>query len=524
MCARFCSWIAAAAAVACIWTAGVAAGTPTWWSYDRPAAYDPAESHVFVPTRDGTLLGCDLYQPGHASALAAGRFPGVVAEFTPYYAFRPLASSQADFLASHGYDVIVCNLRGTGDSGGLWPGIDAPVETTDNYDLIEWLAAQPWSNGRIGQEGFSYGGFTTYRVAALHPPHLLALLPMASQANLYLESQYPGGIPATPGGSHNNWPPIAFAASGGRIDPAVEWATWSSHPTFDDYWKQVAVSTKYSQITLPILGTGGWDDVYFRSAMVSNYLGLKSHSWLIYGPWGHTDPFAWPGGGGAPTEPVPAGAVLAWWDHWLMQLKSAPLPSARFTSYEEPVGSGAGWQELSDWPPPDVHNTQLALTGAGSLTAKAGPSGIVSLPEPSDSSVTFTTGPLKGDTVLAGSVGMHLQAGLSAPDANFYVQLLDVAPDGTSTLVNDGYLLASHRLSHEDPTPVPIGQTTEFTFDVWPDNWRFAAGHRIRLTISGGDPSELEPPPTPVTVAILVGAKASYAVLPLRGNGGKNVP
>jgi len=523
MTTRHVSRFVAAFAAAALWTAGASAGTPAWWTYDRPAAYDPVQTHVFVPVRDGTLLGCDLYQPGHGSTVAAGRFPGVVAEFTPYFALRSTYASEADYLAAHGYDVIVCNLRGTGDSGGLWPDIDAPVEATDNFDLIEWTAAQPWSNGRIGQQGFSYGGFTTYRVAALHPPHLLALLPMASQANLYLESQYPGGIPATPGGSHNNWPPIAFAASGGRIDPAFEWATWASHPTFDDYWKQIAVSTKYSQITLPILGTGGWDDVYFRAAMVTNYLGLKKNSWLIYGPWNHTDPFAWPGGS-APANPVPAGAALAWWDHWLMGLKGAPLPSSHFTSYEDPVGSGTGWQELGDWPPPDVTNVSVALGTGGSLSRKTTGSGIATFAEPSSDSVSFTTAPLTGDAVLAGSVTMHLRAALSAPDANFYVQLLDVAPDGSTTLINDGYLLASHRLSQESPTPVPVGVTTDFTFGVWPDNWRFLVGHAIRLTVSGGDPSELEPPTDPVTVTLLVGAHASSAVLPLRGTGGRSVP
>src|SRR5260221_711684 len=92
------SWLAAGATALCIWTAGATAATPTWWSYDRPATYDPVQTHVFVPVRDGTLLGCDLYQPGHGTTAAAGRFPGVVAEFTPYFALRLTVASEADFL------------------------------------------------------------------------------------------------------------------------------------------------------------------------------------------------------------------------------------------------------------------------------------------------------------------------------------------------------------------------------------------------------------------------------------------
>jgi uncharacterized protein len=504
-------------------------GGPAWWSYSRPTAYEAAKTSTVVLTRDLTPLACDLYRPGLAGVPAAGQYPGIVAEFTPYSALRLSGAfdAEADYFATHCYNVLICDIRGTGASGGIWTQINSPLEAQDDYDLVEWLAAQPWSTGRIGQQGFSYGGFTSYRVAALQPPHLVAIAAFSSQDNLYLDDPYKGGMwdPSQPA-----WPTIAQAFSGGRIQAAAEIAIWHSHPTWDAFWQQIAISTKYAQIQVPVLATGGWEDTLLGPGAIGNYLGLRSHDWTIYGPWPHANPFAFPGSQ-PPPNPVPPGALLGWWDHWLRQQTDAPLPSSSFTSFEEPQSASAGWQQLGTWPPSDVRSTRLALTSDGRLDQKAAADD-VTLQEPALAQLTilpngaaaFDSGALGGDTVVAGSVDVHLHATLDEPDANFYVQLLDVAPDGTSTLIKEGFLRASHRTSDTNPTPVTPGTPTDFDIRVIPDDWRFAAGHRIRLVVSGGDPTKIEPVPYPVTVAISTGRRASYALFPLRGTGYRNVP
>lgn len=502
-------------------------GPPAYWTYNRPATHDAVETHVFVPTRNPAVqLGCDLYRPGHGSTPDSGRFPGIVAEFTPYYTLRSTNFSlEGNYFAGRGYNVIVCNVRGTGDSGGTWTQLNSPMEAEDNYDLIEWLAAQPWSDGKVGQQGESYGGFTTYRVAALQPPHLVAIAPQQSQDNVYTNAAYPGGIWTTPGiygtGAINSWPPVAQALSGGRIDAAEEWATWKNHPTQDAFWDQIAVSTRYDQIKAPILAAGGWQDMWFRKSMIGNYEALKSHTWITYGPWTHATPYGYEGCLAlcVSNDAMPPGALLAWWDHWLEQNPSAPLPQMRFTTYEGPMGIGAGWQQLPDWPPADVQNQRLYPGAHGQLAAAQSEPGQVSFTEPNSPSlpnysVSFTSTPLASGTVLAGSAHLHLIATLGATDANFYAQLDDVAPDGTATKVNDGFLLASHRLSDRQPMAITPGVATSYDFDVWPQDWRFAAGHSLRLTISGGDPIVLSPPP-PVTVAL--STSGSYVDFPLRG-------
>jgi X-Pro dipeptidyl-peptidase-like protein len=119
--------------------------------------------------------------------------------------------------------------------------------------------------------------------------------------------------------------------------------------------------------------------------------------------------------------------------------------------------------------------------------------------------------------VVAGRVVVHLKAALSAGDANFKTILYDVAPDGTATFVNDGYLKASHRLSHERKTPLTPGRLIEFDIPVWPTHWRFVRGHVLRLQVFGGESTQLVPEQSDVTTTVAVGEGGSSADLPVPG-------
>ena len=127
--------------------------------------------------------------------------------------------------------------------------------------------------------------------------------------------------------------------------------------------------------------------------------------------------------------------------------------------------------------------------------------------------MTFTSEPLAADQVLVGHPSVSFRAALDAAEAHFYVELLDVAPDGVETMVNDGYLAATHRRSHVEPEPVVVGELEHFEIGIRAHHHRFVAGHRIRLRISGGPPAKLTAPPSPVTVTIETGPDA-ILVLP----------
>jgi uncharacterized protein len=235
-------------------------------------------THVSVSVRDGTLLGCDLSLPGTtASTPASGGFPAVFFEYTPYHEIRAQAdSTEGELFSTHGYAALTCDIRGTGASQGQYAGCCARgPELQDGYDVIEWMARQAWSNGRVGMEGDSYGGLTSLGVAALHPPHLTAISPQQPPSSLYRNYVYPGGMKTTPG-QYDIWPTAVTQLSDRPELGAQAEAEWLSHPDYDAYWQSMDYSsTLYPKVTVPdVLIAAGQPDNYFRDALDDNYASL----------------------------------------------------------------------------------------------------------------------------------------------------------------------------------------------------------------------------------------------------------
>ncbi|MBV9637912.1 MAG: CocE/NonD family hydrolase, partial [Methylobacteriaceae bacterium] len=174
------------------------------------------EFDVPIPMDDGIVLRADVYAP-----IDEGRYP-VILSHGPYakgLAFQEgyriqwerMVAEHPDVAAGStnkyqtweavdpekwvpdGYVCVRVDSRGAGRSPGI---IDvwSPRETKDFYDCIEWAAVQPWSNGRIGLAGISYYAMNQYQVAALQPPHLVAMCPWEGASDFYREMCYHGGI------------------------------------------------------------------------------------------------------------------------------------------------------------------------------------------------------------------------------------------------------------------------------------------------------------------------------------------
>ena len=167
--------------------------TRAWWDYQRPATFEVESTLIEVPARDGTMLGCRLNRPVGADGPLPGPFPGLVVEFTPYALMTDLHNAEAVFFAERGYVTVVGTVRGAGRSGGTWGHAHWSQDGLDAADLVEWLAAQPFCDGRVGQFGESYGGQTSYGSAVERPPHLLAIAPMQAPGSLYATTSF---IPA----------------------------------------------------------------------------------------------------------------------------------------------------------------------------------------------------------------------------------------------------------------------------------------------------------------------------------------
>lgn len=146
----------------------------------RPAEFEvQVERDVMIPTRDGTRLAADLYRPAKNGMPIETRVPTLLTR-TPY-GKGDGNSEEARYFAARGYAVVINDVRGRFKSEGTWRMmVDDPE---DGYDVVEWIAAQPWSNGRIGTFGTSYPGGTQHALASMNPPHLTTMIPVDSVSN-----------------------------------------------------------------------------------------------------------------------------------------------------------------------------------------------------------------------------------------------------------------------------------------------------------------------------------------------------
>ena len=155
------------------------------------------EENVYVPMRDGIRLAVDIYRRKDAS----GPFP-VLLSHSPYskdiqqhppHWSHAIESGATRFYVGHGYAHVIAQARGAGRSQGKWEFF-GEKERTDGYDLIEWIAAQPWCDGHVGMIGDSYWSWSQYHAAIARPPHLRCLCLCDATTDLYRDLAYQGGI------------------------------------------------------------------------------------------------------------------------------------------------------------------------------------------------------------------------------------------------------------------------------------------------------------------------------------------
>ncbi len=439
-----------------------------FFAYSRPATHGVHVARTEVPLRDGSHLACDIHRPAGADGQPApGRFPAIVVDFTAYDQLAA-GGAQARYFVERGYAAAVCNVRGSGASPGHLDPFSAQ-EQRDNYDLVEWLAAQPWSTDRVGQMGVSYGGHTSLLVAVNKPPHLAAIIPVDGISDWYENTIYRGGIYS---------PRIREWQQTTAPDTLVSYA---QHPAYDDFWRERSVQARWADLDVPTLEIAGWYDRYI-DGMVGNFRARTENVWLVVGPWEHGMP-------AGQRADIGMGGFLAWWDRWLAD-RPVPLPAKKISSFEIPNG---GWQQFDGWPL-GTRTTTLALAGDGTLADGDVPPfraeyavNTTAAPGTTDQRLAFRTGPVPADLVLAGGIEARVQVAFPADDGNLAVVVSDVAPDGTATRITQGWLKASHRDGHEHPQPVRPGDTYDLPVHVWPTHYRLAAGHRLEVTVASDD-------------------------------------
>jgi putative CocE/NonD family hydrolase len=276
------------------------------------AKYKITEEHSLgIPMRDEINLSTNIYLPE-----AEGKFPVILIR-TPYK--KEMVELQARYYARRGYVVAVQDCRGRFASSGTWePFVDEPQ---DGYDTIEWLASQPWSNGKVGMIGGSYVAWVQWWAARERPPHLVTIIPNVSPPDPFYNIPYEYGVFMILGAiwwadileteatadlsgvamskiSEKKYHKLLYSLPVIDLDKKVlgkenpYWRKWIEHPNNDEYWERANFLDYLKEVRIPVFHQSGWFDGDGIGSKL-NYARMKSHGHpfqkLILGPWGHTD-------------------------------------------------------------------------------------------------------------------------------------------------------------------------------------------------------------------------------------------
>jgi predicted acyl esterase len=550
----------------------------------------------YLETRDGTLLAINVMLPGPVDG---GPYPTVV-EYSGYDPANPDAPQPSSLIASAlGYAVVGVNMRGTGCSGGSFQFFET-LQTTDGYDAIEAIAAQPWvKDNEVGMVGLSYPGIAQLFTAWRRPPHLIAIAPLSVISDTGRGTLFPGGILNT--GFAVAW------AQDRRTGAMVGGQPWSRKRMdegdqvcidnqklrdqtpdilrmIDDnrfYTPEVAdpVSpyTFVHNIDVPVFLAGAWQDEqvggYFGN-MLDRFSGTD-RLFITVTNGGHTEPLTpaifsrWLEfldlyvGKRIPKRPASVPVIVSVIGESALGEGDLQLEPERFadvSSYEEALArfesergvrvlfdNGAGGDpgvpypafehHFDRWPIPSVEATAWyfseggrlapeipATNGADSYAYDTSLANVTTLPQgnpwhslppwvwmhrPEGTSLAYTTDPLEGDVVLAGSGSVDLWLQSTAGDVDLQVTLTEIRPDGNETYVQGGWLRASRRMldtglsselrpapthKREDAAELPAGEYSLARVEIFPFAHAFRAGSRIRIYVEtpGGARPEWE--------------------------------
>lgn len=528
--------------------------------------------NTWIPLSDGTRLAARIWMPEDAEA---DPVPALL-EFTPYRKDDATAAQDAGrhpYFAARGYASARVDLRGSGDSDGILGDEYLEQEQLDAVEVIAWLAAQPWSTGRVGMFGYSWGGFNALQVAARRPRELGAVIAIACSSDRYgCDCHYMGGCLL--GSDMMKWASTMLAFNARPPDPRFvgdRWRSmwmdrleqtpafgerWLSHQLRDSYWRQGSVCEDYSAIEVPVFAVGGWADAYTDGAFQLAG-GLDTTHKVLVGPWGHDYPQrATPG----PRIGFLQEAVK-WWDEWLKDVDCGACdePMLRvwmqdpFTPASLVAVRRGRWVGEALWPAPDVHPLTLTLGADGSLAeglAHAGLEGAAAsvgtnltcgeaagvwcangMPDemPIDQNdddrlaLTFETAMLTESLELLGTPAAHLSLSVDKPNALVAVRLDDVHPSGDSSLISWGLLNLTHRDGHDTAVPLSPGARYDVRVDLRPLGQHVPAGHRLRLAVSPAYWPHAWPSPELVTLTVHTDG-GSRVVLPVRERHQKDDP
>lgn len=480
-----------------------ASGVSQWQPYGRPEEYSgfvtlPRE---FIEMRDGVRLSAHISLPTDAAGNPVDKPLPVILTQTGYNSSTAAVGSPNGYLIQRGYAHVFVDVRGTGNSEGVWEAW-GPVEQEDYAEVMDWVASQPWSDGNVGTWGPSFMAITQLLTAQHNHPAHKALFAIVPPGDVYRDITFAGGqingafVPAWLGlvtglslipAQENFQDPALLlqlfaehtsnTVAEFQAKTLIGGATGSDETAYDsEFWRVRSPLTHIDKVRVPTFVVGGLRDIFQRSEPMT-YEGIKdnANAKLLIGPWDHLQGSTL---AGLPADGVPDGddIALAWFDHYLKGMDNGAQNMPAVTQY---LYGEERYVVMPDWPHPQLRSERWYLRGDGSLTQQmAGPEeagnyvlqqpaagvcsdstaqwsagilGLIATPCYEDNrvaealEVTYTSAVMGEDYFINGPIQADLWISTTALDAGVVVRVSDVSPDGASRPLTSGLLTASAR-------------------------------------------------------------------------------
>ncbi len=498
------------------------------------------ERDILVPVRDGVRLAVNIYRPD-----VGGKFPALLAiggygkelqeALIPPQPLNKSAvwdgnieAGDTTEIVPRGYVHVIGDVRGIGKSEGEYSGIWATQEGEDGYDLVEWIAQQPWCDGNVGMIGYSYYGGIQLKVAIQQPPHLRAIFVSHVKDDFYRDAVYVGGVlnlfwyglwdgrHGTSGCAPNNavsqmmktlpkeeferrrqellnhpdiknYPNLYHLLNYPQKNPFF--FDMLMNPLDGQFWRDRSIYPFYDKIKVPVyvVGKCAQESIGFWNV----YLSLNSPKKLLVKPAGPEER-PW-------REDIEL--IIRWYDHWLKGKDTGLMEEPPMKIFIQGINQ---WRYEKEWLLTGTEWTKCYLRRWEGLSFEPElyqPEPDCFLQQPLQlsnkrDSVKYISPPMPENLEVIGPTALKFFASIDQDDTNWIVKLYDIAPNGAQTRVGKGYLKASHRAldsdkskpyapyhTHTKPEPVITGEINEYNVSLGVITNVFKAGHRIKLEI-----------------------------------------
>lgn len=446
--------------------------------------------------RDGVTLKADIYRPR-----AEGKYP-VLLQRTPYD--KNYSRNFGMKGSARGYIVVVQDVRGRFTSDGEW--YTFRHEAQDGYDTVEWAAALPQANGKVGMFGGSYVGATQMLAAIAAPPHLSGIAPYETASNYHENWTYQGGVfeqwfnqswasglavntlaRAAQGTNALNWEnnlpldayPMLVPPDAKTLAPY--YYDWLAHPNYDDYWKAISLEENYAHIQVPALHIAAWYDIFLGGSL-RNYERLKtqagseaarSEQRLVVEIGGHSGGWDQRKIGDVdfgPNAPHDNDEIVLRWYDFLLKGEQNEFAEKKLVRIF--VMGKNEWRDEDDWPLARAKATKYFLRSGGKANGSSG-DGVLNTQSPAaEAKDSFVYDPANPVPTVGGPLccdSLHLAPG--PRDQRPVEERKDVLVYTTEPFTKDTEVTGPVTLDLYAGTSAKDTDFTAKLVDVWPDGF-----------------------------------------------------